>query len=604
MPAGRRWSSALHKWVKQEELVETNDEQEEESWCLLFSYFRWYPDRFLEIMEGDEADFHQHFIQALIWRIDARYEETFITGPRGLSKTYTKVSGVSTDLVLWPGEKVRYFGPTMEQAADLAKSAFAQVAHNYPFLADQISIKTDQKGEFCLKTESGSEFRISVKRGDNCHQVVCEECGQEDGYPFDHKKYQEVVKPTVRLPRNIAGRVDPTHVNFKKHYITTASSQQNDAYGYRCKIFQKMIAGESAYALDIPWTVSVLAGIRSLSYYKSLKEDMTPDAWARECESFYTGATQNPVISDTALTRSQVLNVMEDCHCGDPNCIYIIGYDVSHEEGAGHAMCATSVVKLTEQDDPTKQDVFLKQIVYLEDFTPMEASLQAQYLKDMWMKYSIEHGEHPTLIAIDDKQYGKSVTEQLMKDMGDGIPLCCFDHEYSELELPGALPVIHPVKASNGKAETGNSDPEGEMLKYAKMQFENGNVQMIVPDYYTGVEAYKQAHNINNPTGDIEISKPYIKCHEMCAQIKNLSIKYSSMNWAERRKNNLIQRDLWSATKYALRMAQLLERKRIVERAYKPRDIQKEIAAAKAQRSVMQGFNSRTSFARRRGRLF
>ena len=237
------------------------------------------------------------------------------------------------------------------------------------------------------------------------------------------------------------------------------------------------------------------------------------------------------------------MKVMEERHCGNPNCIYIIGYDVSHEEGANHAKCAIAVTKLTAQKEDSKKDVFLKQVVYLNDMLPREASLQAQYLKQMWTRFSMSGSNFLTYIAIDDKQYGKSVTEQLMKDMGDGVTLCCMNHDYPELELPGALPVIYPVKASNGARETGNSDPDGEMIKYAKMQFENGNVQMIVPDHYAGLEAYKKAHKITDSSSDVEIVLPYIKAHEMVRQIKNLQIKYRGSNWSEDRVSKFIQRD-------------------------------------------------------------
>ena len=605
MPAGKWWNPTLHRWIKRGEPKPVDySKKNSESWCLLLSYFRWYPDRLLAICQSPEADFQQQFIQALIWRADARYKETFITGSRGLSKTYTKLSGAATEMLCWPHERIRYFGPTMDQAADLARSAFEQVQKNYPALTSQIIIKTSAKGDFTLITDTNSEFRITSKRGDNCHQVICEECGQEDEYPFDHDRYQTAVDPTNRLRHLVNGYPDPNHINFKKHYITSASSQQNDAFKYRCDILADMVAGKSAFAIDVPWTVSVLSGIRDIEYFRGLKKNMTPEKWLRECESVYTGDTKDPVISDVALTKSQVLKVMEERHCGNPNCIYIIGYDVSHEEGANHAKCAIAVTKLTAQKEDSKKDVFLKQVVYLNDMLPREASLQAQYLKQMWTRFSMSGSNFLTYIAIDDKQYGKSVTEQLMKDMGDGVTLCCMNHDYPELELPGALPVIYPVKASNGARETGNSDPDGEMIKYAKMQFENGNVQMIVPDHYAGLEAYKKAHKITDSSSDVEIVLPYIKAHEMVRQIKNLQIKYRGSNWSEDRVSKFIQRDMWSATKYTLRVAQLLERKNLIQSARRKTNWEPLIAAARRASATASGVASyRPRVLGRRGRV-
>lgn len=574
MPAGKWWNPTLHRWIKRGEPKPVNYSKKENksAWALLISYFRWYPDRLLAICQSDDADFCQQFIQALIWRVDARYKETFITGSRGLSKTFTKMAGAQTEMLLWPGEKIRYFAPALNQAADLAKAAFEQVSKNYPALTSQVIIRVAGKDDFALVTDTKSEFKITTKRGDNCSQVIAEECAQEDDTPFDWDRYKTVVDATNRKLHLVHGVRDYNHIDFKKHYITSASSQQNEAYRYRCEIFAEMIAGKSAFAIDIPWTVSVLSGIRDYEYFRGLRKGMSPEQWMRECESIYTGAAKDPVISDLALTKSQVLKVMETQHCGDPDCIYIIGYDVSHESGANHAMCALCVTKLVAQNERYKEDIYLKQVVYLNDMRPQEAAMQAQYLKRMWQRFTLPGSNQLTYIAIDDRQYGKAVTEQLMKDMGDGVPLCCVNHEYAELEQPGALPVIYPVKASNGAKETGNSDPDGEMIKYAKAQFENGNVQLITVDHYSGVEAYKKVHHIKRSGSDMEIAQPYLKSREMATQIKNLQIKYAANNWSEHRINNRIQRDLWSATKYSLRLAQLLERKKMIHAARKKKD--------------------------------
>lgn len=602
MPAGKWWNPTLHRWIKRGEPKPVNYSKKENkrAWALLISYFRWYPDRLLALCQSDDADFAQQFIQALIWRVDARYKETFITGSRGLSKTFTKMAGAQTEMLLWPGEKIRYFAPALNQAADLAKSAFEQVSKNYPALTSQVIIRVAGKDDFALVTDAKSEFKITTKRGDTCSQVIAEECAQEDDTPFDWDRYKAIVDATNRRPHIVNGLRDPNHINFKKHYITSASSQQNESFKYRCDIFNEMIAGESAFAIDIPWTVSVLSGIRDYEYFKGLRKGMTPEQWLRECESIYTGAAKDPVISDAALVSSQVLKVMEDRHCGDPDCIYIIGYDVSHESGANHAMCATCVTKLTEQKELYKEDVYLKRVVYLDDMRPKEAAMQAQYLKRLWQRFTLPGSNFVTYIAIDDRQYGKAVTEQLMKDMGDGIPLCCVNHEYKELEQHGAIPVIYPVKASNGAKETGNSDPDGEMIKYAKAQFENGNVQIITTDHYAGVDAYKKAHKIKSELGDADIARPYLKSREMTEQIKNLQIRYTGNNWSEYRMNSRIQRDMWSAVKYSLRLAQLLERKKLIKSARKGKDWKPLIQQAQRQKAVA---NYRPRVIGRRGRI-
>ena len=60
------------------------------------------------------------------------------------------------------------------------------------------------------------------------------------------------------------------------------------------------------------------------------------------------------------------------------------------------------------------------------------------------------------------------------------------------------------------------------------------------------------------------IATPYIKCRELCGQIGNLRKKVSGTGFKEERISKSINRDMWSATKYALRVAQRLEYQNLV----------------------------------------
>lgn len=603
MPAGKYWNPTLHKWVKRGQAREANyDEMMDDNWALLLSYWRWYPDRMLAVLEGEDSDYTLALIQALNIRVMARYQQVFITGSRGTTKTYSSFLAKMSEGCLWPGELIRYFGPSLKQTADIADATLTQIRKNYPALADHWLKTQNSKESFEMKTETGSEFTITTMRGDNSHQVLCEEVGQEEQPIFDHRNYRNVILPSIRLRHQVDKTPDPMHIDFKKQYITSACRQQNETYQYRCDILKAMQNGESAFIIDYPWEVAVLSGIRDLAWAEDLRRKLTPEEWMREMESRYTGVSENSVIRDEVLTEAKKIMVMETHHCQDPNAIYVIGYDVSHEEGARHAMCAVAVVKLTKQYGRGKNDVYLKQLVYVKDMLPNEASLQAQYLKEMWRRYSMDGGAG-TYIAIDNKQYGKAVTEQLMKDMGDGQPLCCWNHDYPELEQPYALPVIYPVVASTGYRETGHGDPDGEMLKYAEVQFEQGNVQILTTNIYEGIDAYKAYHNLKTSDEDVTFSIPYAKCREMCGQIMNLKKKQNAMNWSEKRISNSIQRDMWSAFKYALRFAQLLERRNLVESNRRESDW--EPAIKKVQQSRLPAMaNYRPRVLQHRGRLF
>ena len=144
-----------------------------------------------------------------------------------------------------------------------------------------------------------------------------------------------------------------------------------------------------------------------------------------------------------------------------------------------------------------------------------------------------------------------------MKDLSDGLPpLCIRKHAaYLEAKVDGAVPVIYPIKAGG----TGVTDPDNEMLRYAELEFEARDVQLLWANLNEGVEAYKKYHLIKDDYADVSIALPYQKTRELVGQIQNLKKVPSGASLSEKRISKAIQRDSWSALKYALRLAQILE---------------------------------------------
>ena len=176
-------------------------------------------------------------------------------------------------------------------------------------------------------------------------------------------------------------------------------------------------------------------------------------------------------------------------------------------------------------------------------------------------------GGQATYMVIDGASgHGKPILVELMKKTLDGSrPLCCYKHMYrSEIEQPNALPVIYPMASGT----RGTNDAEGDMIEYAQIEFEQGNVELLIPRVLNGIEQYKLKHNIKDNSADSEIIVPYKKTEELCGQIKNLQKVVSGTTVKESRRSARTQRDIWSSLKYALRMKWRLEQE-IVERNHK-----------------------------------
>lgn len=531
-------------------------------WSLLISFFRWYPDIMEDICVSDRPDYTNSLMGRVTKRYMARYTETFTYASRGYGKTSCIISDKCNKGILWPGEITGYYAPVSVQAAPLASKAFASYERNYPLLAAHWIRSNDAKTTFRLTTPAGSKFIMDIPRGIDTSGVVAEEAGQEDKNPFNFTDFNQIVLGTNRLQYMVNGTPDPTHIDNQIHYITSASRKENEAFMACEDMRRSMMDGKSAYALFIPWQVPVLCRMKSFNYYNMLRKKLSSEQFMRECETHCTGASENPIIKDSVLAASRKVKVMEDKHSGEPDAMYIIGYDVSSRDASGNALTAMSVIKCTRHFDTGKWDHYRKQLVYVMDMAPPKtAKAHAAIIKRRWADYSMDGGL-ATYVVIDARQYGQSVVEALHEDLGDGLPpLCTTTHEepYNALEREGAVPCIYPIQA------TGNSgrDPNSEMLDYIEREFENGNFQLLTANLDEGMTAYKLKHGIKDDLENAKIQFPYLKTRELCRQVANLRKKYVSTGYIEAPIVERIPKDMWSATLYAARFAQRMEKEEL-----------------------------------------
>lgn len=602
---------AGHGWVKRKLTEDYSYENLGDGWLLFIAACRWFPDFLLDLCRAEDANYQLPMLHRINMRAKANFQYVDLTECRGSGKSHTSIGEECTEQITWPATKCLYVGPSLKQTSSIGLETYRAIQHDYPALTEHFTIDSQSKDSFALSTSYGSKFFISARRGMNIHKVVAEEMAQEDGIPFDQTDYQQVVLPAIREVYRIHGERSSAYIRFKQHSITSAGRRQSYAYENRCRHLTMMQRGESAFVMDVPYDVLLLNQMRAVSWAASRKAELTPDQQARELCSIYTGTDSYPLVSDSTLSDSRSVLCMEDHTCLkdrdnllDPkDVIYVIGYDVSYADGPSNAKCACVVLKLTRQTEFLRRDKYLKQVVWVDDWAPTPNMEQAKKLKGIWDRYTFDGAD--TFIAIDAWQFGTAVAQSLMQDLRDGLPtLCSYNHEFgTAYEEPGALPVIYPIKAGT----VGVTDPDVDMVRYAQTQFEYRNVQLLTPNWQQGIEAYKKYHRIKDDKADGLIYQPYRKTTELVGQIQNLKV----IDAHEKRISQHIQRDSWSALKYALRVAQRLELDRLVKRRAKsdydellkgfnidPLEAAKNAASAGTKR------NSRLIAPRTGGRMF
>ena len=563
MPQDYTYSKTQGRFVKKKtEQAFDYDAINQKSAALLVSFFRWYPDYYLDVIRSETADHKLELLQRVILRIFARYGRSHITGCRGGTKTYLLNTEKQLEGTFFPGEKMGYNAPAQKQGASLGSDAYKEIERDYPLLTAIWKIKNDRDDKFRIYTDYGSEFTMYIPRGSNKHQLAIEEMGQEQPEPFDMKTFKTTVSPTLRLKRTVNQVKDRVHINFKRSVITNASDRNNLCFSvYRHGTLMSMLFGEKyeAFCMDFTWKSVLLCNIRDIEYFKQQMSELAPEERERELCAHYTGNSKNPMITDATLSRSRTMTCAELEHCGDPNAIYAVCYDVADEDGQNNAKCGLVVWKFTEFMSEAKRDKYLAQAVYADSFAPPSTAFgHYQKLKPIWRRYCMDGGQTTYLVIDCQGGHGKPIVEEFMKPTKDGSrPLACIDNYHADLEQPNAVRCIYPMKAGT----RGTSDPDGDMIDYTQIEFEQGNVRLLTPRLLYGIEQYKLKHNIKDDLEDGKIAIPYKKTDELCQQIKNLQKVASGQTVKEVRKTTRIPRDIFSAAKYGLRIKWRLEQK-------------------------------------------
>lgn len=611
MPGGYRraytWSPGTG-WIKKQVNEKFAYQGLGDGWVLFMAACRWFPDFLADLCRSDEANYELPILHRINMRAKANFQYVDLTEGRGAGKSHSSLLEEETEGLTWPGTKALYIGPSLKQTASIGIETHRALEHDYPILTAHFQTDSSSKDNFAISTaDYGSSLSITGRRGINLHKSVAEEIAQEDGVKFDEDDYVQVVLPAVRLPYVVQGRKSRAYIPYKQHSITSAGRRQSYAYENRCRHLTMMKQGQSAFVMDVPYDVLLLNQMRPVSWAESRKQELTPDQFARELCSLYTGTDTFPMVADSTLTDCRSLLMMEDHSCLKDNAneylpkdvIYVIGYDVSYADGPINAKCAIAVLKLTRQRSHIKRDKYLKQVVYVDDWRPTPDMDQARKVKAIWNRFCFDSAD--TYLAIDAWQFGSAVATCLMQDIGDGLPpLCSWNHEFqSSLEIPGAIPVLYPIKAGG----LGVTDPDADLVRYAQTQFEYRNVQLLTSNWQSGLEAYKKYHRIKDDRSDSAIYNAYRKTGELVGQIQNLKV----INGTEKRISQHIQRDSWSALKYALRVAQRLEWQNLVKRQVKSDydDLLRQYqAASPASAGIVGTAHGRLITARQGGRVF
>lgn len=169
------------------------------------SFWREYPDMFIEFLAGPNSKFKLFFYQRVFLRAVMRHKYAYATFPRAYSKSFLSIMVLMIRCVLYPGAKLFVCSGGKEQAASIAKEKIEEICELIPAFKREINWKPGKTifSKDYVKVEFKNGSRLDVvaarnsARGGRRHGGLLEEVILIDGTALNE----------VIIPQYIGGMV-------------------------------------------------------------------------------------------------------------------------------------------------------------------------------------------------------------------------------------------------------------------------------------------------------------------------------------------------------------------------------------------------------------
>lgn len=143
----------------------------------MLSYFRYYPDRFIDFISTENSKIRLYFFQRLYLRVIMRYRKVFITATRGTSKSFLTHLAFVLKCIMYPNNKLFVCAPGKEQAAKITQECLDDVFSFFPALREEVKFYIQNKDYTKLIFYNGSRYDVvqmrDSARGGRKH-IICD----------------------------------------------------------------------------------------------------------------------------------------------------------------------------------------------------------------------------------------------------------------------------------------------------------------------------------------------------------------------------------------------------------------------------------------------
>ena len=536
--------------VTEERLLDSIDEVRD-----LISFYREYPDIFVDDIKGPDCVFKFRFTQRVFLRIIMRHKYVYAVFPRGFSKSFLAMMALMLRAILFPGSHLSITTGGKEQAASITIAKVEEICRLIPALSAELdwsrgaTKKSKDNVHYIFK--NGSEIDILAaresSRGQRRTGILIEESILVDGDALN-----EIIIPTTNIDRNLAdGSTDPDEVvNQSQIYITTAGWKNSFPYEKLIEVFVNSIMNPDEYMiLGGNYELSIIEGAAKKSWLEDLKMSgsYNESSFDREYNSIWSGDAENAYFSSDTFDKHRKLLQPEYEYSArsSKSAYYVLGIDV------GRFKCTTEVCvfKVT----PQVQGAAIKSLVNIYTFEAEDFQEQAIKVKKLFYKYKAR------VCAIDANGIGAGFVDFMTKvqidpETGDSLPAFGVEGGTSE----DVLEQYKKVKGDLVEKDAmflikANAPINTEAHAYVQVQLSSGKIQLLIDerDAAAKLMATKVGQNMTPDERNTKLM-PFQQTSILKEQMMNLVEKNEGVNIILEKNNKKIKSDKFSAFEYGL----------------------------------------------------
>ena len=521
----------------------------------LISFFKWYPDLFVDYIKGPDSSFKFYSYQRIFLRVVMRHRYVYATFPRAYSKSFLSVLALMLRCTFYPNSHLFVTTGGKQQAASITMAKVEQICHLLPVLEKEINWERGKttKGRDNVRYvwKNGSTLDILVasqkSRGQRRTGGLMEECVLIDGQVLN-----EVIIPTTNVDRILSDgtRHKNELINKSQIYITTAGWKNTFAYDKLIQLLvQSIINEDEVMIMGGTYQTPVKEGLLNEDFVDQLKLSGTynQDSFDREYRSLWSGDAENAFFSGDKFDKHRTLLQPEYEYSGrsSKSAYYVIGVDV------GRIKCTTEacIFKVT----PQPQGASLKSLVNIYTYEAEDFEEQSVKLKKLYYKYKAR------VLSIDANGLGVGLIDFMTKaqiDPQTGDQLPSFGVQggtaqdtidlYKKVRGPGVEEgALYLVKA--------NAPINTQAYTYVKTQLSSGRIKMLIDESQARVKlmSTKVGQNMS-PDQRNDYLMPFVLTDALKAQMLNLTEENEGVNIILKQSSRGINKDKFSAFTYGL----------------------------------------------------